>query len=208
MHILRLLSVHRVLNSEHIARFLGLKDSSYFRERLKSLFDNEYLDRITNYHNEFSETGSDKLIYALADKGAEALNRAGDKVSVRGRSKNNNRLKVGSLKHDLLTLDFLTSLLALEDENTKVLFSDDILATASEHQRLKRNPLSMNVAFDYLGQYTHKGLVPDGLFAIERGNRQLIFFRNRHRHREPNPYYAKAWKHPAEDEGLYGHLQR
>ena len=126
-HILRLLSVHRVLNSEHIARFLNLNDSSYIWERLKSLFDHQYLDRIKNYHNDFSETGSDKIIYDLADKGAEELNRAGDNVSVRGRSKNNNRPKVGSLRHNLLTLDFLTSLLALEEKNTRILFSDDIL---------------------------------------------------------------------------------
>ena len=176
LKIFRLLSVHRVLNSGHIAIFLGVRDEPYYRRRLRALFDNYYLDRIKNYHNEFSEAGSDKIIYALSDTGAEALNGAGEKIITRGRTKNNDRLKVSSLKHDLLTVDFLTSALSLEDKQTKVILSDEILATASSSQRQKKNPLSMNVEFKYLDQWTHKALIPDSLFAIEQGARKHYYF--------------------------------
>ena len=176
LRILRLLSVHRVLNSRHIAQFLGVPETTYYRKRLKDLFDNKYLDRITNYQNAFSDKGSDKIIYALSDLGAETLQQAGEKVTAKGRTRNNERLKVHSLNHDLKIMDFLGSILALGSNETRLFLADEILATASQSQREKRNPLSMNVEFDYLGEYTHKGLIPDGLFAIEQSNRRKHYF--------------------------------
>jgi len=176
LRILRLLSVHRVLNSRHIAQFLDVPETTYYRKRLKDLFDNKYLDRITNYQNAFSDKGSDKIIYALSDLGAETLQQAGEKVTAKGRTRNNERLKVHSLNHDLKIMDFLGSILALGSNETRIFLADEILATASQSQREKRNPLSMNVEFDYLGEYTHKGLIPDGLFAIEKGNRRKHYF--------------------------------
>jgi hypothetical protein len=176
LKIFRLLSVHRVLNSRHIAQFLGVPENTFYRKRLKDLFDNRYLDRVRNYQNAFSEQGSDKIIYALSDTGAQELVSTGEKVATRGRTKNNERLKVHRLNHDLKTMDFLGSVLALGSDQTTLFLADEILATASESQRLKKQPLSMNVEFDYLGTYTHKALIPDALFAIEPGNRRKHYF--------------------------------
>lgn len=174
--ILKLLATYRALDSSHIAKLLNLKDEPYYRRRLRALFDHGFLDRIKNYHNALSEQGSDKIIYALADKGANQLKQAGEKLVVRGRTQSNNRIRVTSLKHDLLVMDFLTSLLDIQTNNIKIIPATKILADAPEHQRKKRNPLSMSAEFDYLGEYTHKGLIPDGLFGIQRGSRTRYYF--------------------------------
>lgn len=155
--ILRYVHTYRFLNSIHIERLLAAPRQSVLR-RLHLLYHHGFLTR-PQAQIEYYRRGSSPMVYGISTKGAKLIGKAGASPRCRITEKND---IVGRsfLKHALLVADILVAVevAARNLPNIRYLPQNEILpgTTAKAKWRVR------------ISRKTTLGIVPDGLFALEK----------------------------------------
>jgi len=168
IEIIKLTHDYRFLNSDQIKVLVDGSGQGILR-RLKKLFHYGFLDRPLSQIN-YPLTGTQKMVYALGDKGADLL---AEKFGIdRGKIKwneKNKEVKDRHIQHTLMISDFRvclqkaldkvsgTHLLFWEKENSKEL-KDYVYIKGSRGRKIKAP------------------VVPDGFFGIQDQKGKMYFF--------------------------------
>lgn len=159
IEIIRLVYDYRFLNSDQIQALVNGSEQGILR-RLQKLFHHGFLDRPPS-QIVYPLTGTQKMVYALGDKGADFLaNEFGiDRGEIKWNEKNK-EVKDRHIQHTLMISNFRLSLkLALDKtSNTDLLF----------WQRENRSELK-DYAYtqDKQGRQRKIAIVPDGFFGLK-----------------------------------------
>src|SRR3954469_4453568 len=108
LDILRAVHRHRLLRSTHLAALSGRSRQATLR-RLQPLFHHGYLDR-PSMQLDWYARGSEPLVYALGNRGAEVLEKEGElrRGGVRWDTKNRNLSRV-FLHHTLMVAEIMVA---------------------------------------------------------------------------------------------------
>jgi hypothetical protein len=173
--LIRSVHRHRFLRSPQLQALAGGSPAGVLR-RLQLLFHHGYLDR-PRAQLEWYAAGSEPLVYALGDKGADLLAEADGipRGTIRWGEKNQRAGRV-FLHHALLVAEVMVAVeqSVRRHEGVRLISAEEIWAGAPETTRKKRQPFAWRVKFPGGGVYL--GVIPDQIFGLECGGRQLFFF--------------------------------
>ena len=181
LEILRAVHRHRLLRSTHLVALSGGSRQATLR-RLQLLFHHGYLDRPPMQLDWYAR-GSEPLVYALGNRGAEILEAEGGvrRDGVRWDTKNRNLSRV-FLHH---TLAIAEAMVAFEvacrsREGMQFIPPEEILTRAPAETRCLRLPFRWQVAVRWGGKPYRLGIEPDRIFGLrfegEPEGRNLAFF--------------------------------
>lgn len=165
LEIIRQISRHRFLRSTQIIALAGGSAQQVLR-RLQRLYHLGYLERPRCQIDYYHRSGSQRLVYGLARKGAALLASQGD-TSHRSLDWNEKNQHIGRpfLEHALLVSDFTVSLeLACRSRNDVRLITANELPLPPATQKL-REPFHWGVT---LTTGEKIGIVPDAVFALDQ----------------------------------------
>ncbi|MFM9887649.1 MAG: replication-relaxation family protein [Burkholderiales bacterium] len=180
IEILRTVHRFRFVRSTHL---LLLAAASYkpFMRRLQLLYHNHYLDRPRAQIEYYGPGGSKPMVYALGNRGADALaefdgeRRA--KVDWTAKNRETGRLFI---EHTLLIADVMIALTqaAAQRADVRLIDGTELLSTFPAATQHARNPFLMPVRVVHRGEAADIGLVPDRVFALEfpDANERSYFF--------------------------------
>jgi hypothetical protein len=168
---------HRFLQSTHIIALCGDHPKSILR-RLRLLFHHGYLDRPRAQIEYYHRGGSQPMVYALGDEGADLLAQTHGipRGKIRWRQKNRS---VGRpfLEHTLAVAGFMVDLelAAREREHVRVVTEEEILRAAPEETRRREgrgeDPFYWTVPLTQRSRHVDVGVVPDRVFGLRRADR-------------------------------------
>ena len=170
IYILQMVARYRFLNSKHIT--LATEGSpKNIRNRLKALFEHNYLDRPECQYDYYRPGGGSSLVvYALGDKGAQLLMQEGDfsqghKVSWKQKNKQAGR---PFLDHTLAIADFAVRLhtAVRHRPDIELLDGDHLLQRMPEETRNSDKPYRLNVPVIFKGTRYGIGVEPDYVFSL------------------------------------------
>jgi hypothetical protein len=180
--ILRAVHRHRLLRSTHLVALTGGSPQVTLR-RLQLLFHHGYLDR-PPMQLDWYVKGSEPLVYALGNRGAEVLETEGvvRRGGIRWETKQRNVSRV-FLHHTLAVAEVMV---AFEDacrrrEGVRFIPPEEILAGAPEATRRLRLPFRWQVEIRWGGKLHRLGVEPDKVFGLEfhgapENRRRAYFF--------------------------------
>lgn len=179
--ILRAVHRHRLLRSTHLVTLTGGSRQATLR-RLQLLFHHGYLDR-SPMQLDWYARGSEPLVYALGNRGAEVLETEGGvrRGGVRWDTKNRNLSRV-FLHHTLAVSEVMVAFEAAcqSREGVRFIPPEEILAGAPAETRRLRLPFRWQVEVRVEGKPHCLGVEPDRVFALRfedaPENRQRTFF--------------------------------
>ena len=184
--IIRLVSDHRFLNSDHIKLLTDSSDKAILR-RLQKLFHHGFLDR-PSYQLVYPLKGTQKMIYALGDRGADLLAEkfGTDRGKIKWNEKNK-EVKDRHIQHTLMISDFRVCLqLALKNvPDTNILFWQ------------KENPQELKdhvYIEDSQGRRRKAPIVPDGFFGVQSPKGKAYFFLEADQSTMDNPRFLRKMK--------------
>jgi hypothetical protein len=169
--ILRALHRHRLLRSTHL---IALSDGSRQAtlRRLQLLFHHGYLDR-PSMQLDWYARGSEPLVYALANRGAELLETEGvvRRGGVRWDTKNRNLSRV-FLQHALAVAEVMVAfeVACRGREGVRFIPPEEVLAGAPPETRRLRLPFRWQVEVSHDGKLHRLGVEPDKVFGIQFDN--------------------------------------
>jgi len=181
--IIRQVAKHRLLNSAHIIALLG-SSSQVASRRLNLLYHHHYLDRPRAQLDYYTRGGSQPMVYALGNRGADFL---AEKFGLaRGKVdwfKKNQTLGRLFIRHTLGVAEFMIrlELACRRIDRVRLIETDEMLAGASPRTQARRNPCAWKVGFSAQGQRQSIGLIPDRIFGLhftdkpEGGNEYWFF---------------------------------
>jgi hypothetical protein len=179
--ILRAVHCHRLLRSTHLVALTGGSPQATLR-RLQLLFHHEYLDRPPMQLDWYTR-GSEPLVYALGNRGAEALETERElrRGGIRWDTKNRNLSRV-FLHHTLAVSEVMVAfeVACREREGVRFISPEKILAGAPEATRRLRFPFRWQVEVPYGGKPYRLGVEPDRVFGLRfddaTENRRCAYF--------------------------------
>lgn len=179
---------HRFLRSTHLINLLNAP-AKPFLDRLGLLYHNGYLDRPRVQIDYYRRGGgSNTMVYALGDKGADLL---AEKHGIsRGKFRwSQKNLEVGRpfLEHTLAVADFMIALemACRQHGRIELIPAGQMLsnAPAATQARLLRNedPFDWHVPVMHAGERHTVGIIPDAVFGLryldkEEGRNKAFFF--------------------------------
>ena len=173
MAIIRHIAHHRFLRSTDIAALVR-RSVDRTNDRLLRLFHAGYVDRPRAQLDYYPTSGSEPMVYALADRGARLLETQGA-----GWTRNNERAGRPFLEHQLEVSEFYVALEKATRERRDILLipAGDLVASFPEATRGMRNPLALRVEVPHAGGIIQIGVVPDLVFGIRfsDGSRRCFF---------------------------------
>lgn len=181
LDILRAVHRHRLLRSTHLAALSGGSSQAILR-RLQLLFHHGYLDRPPMQLDWYAR-GSEPLVYALGNCGAEILEAEGGvrRGGVRWDTKNRNVSRV-FLHHTLAVAEVMVAFEVACQSREGVYFipPEEVLHRAPAETRLLRLPFRWQVEVRWGGKPHRLGVEPDKVFGLrfedEPENRRHVFF--------------------------------
>jgi hypothetical protein len=179
--ILRVVHRHRLLRSTHLVALSGGSRQATLR-RLHLLFHHGYLDR-PSMQLDWYARGSEPLVYALGNRGAEILEAEGKvrRGGVRWDTKNRNLSRV-FLHHTLAIAEIMVAfeVACRGREGVRFIPPEEMLAGAPPETRRLRLPFRWQVDVRHDGKLHRLGVEPDKVFGLrfegEREGRNLAFF--------------------------------
>jgi hypothetical protein len=166
--ILRAVHRHRLLRSTHL---IALSDGSRQTtlRRLQLLFHHGYLDRPPMQLDWYAR-GSEPLVYALGNHGAELLEREGEgrRGGIRWEAKKRNVSRV-FLHHTLAVAEVMVAfeIACRPHEGVRFIPPEEVLAGAPEATRRLRLPFRWQVEVRQGGKPYRLGVEPDWVFGLE-----------------------------------------
>lgn len=159
--IIRLVDLHRFLRSSHIIDLLGESRQAVLR-RLRLLYHHGYLERPRAQIDYFHTGGSREIVYGLGNKGGRLLKDMGFARRPLSWGEKNRAIGRFFLEHALLVSDVLVAieLSCRKTPNVRFIPGEELLQGTKDGKRL-----AWSVQIQGNRQL---GIVPDGLFAIER----------------------------------------
>ncbi len=181
LQILRAVYRHRLLRSTHLVALSGSSRQATLR-RLQLLFHHGYLDR-PSMQLDWYARGSEPLVYALGNRGAEILESLDGvrRCGIRWDTKNRNLSRV-FLHHSLAVSEVMVAfeVACREREGVRFIPPEEVLAGAPEATRRLRLPFRWQVEVRQGGNLHRLGVEPDKVFGFhfEGGpeNRQHAYF--------------------------------
>lgn len=178
--ILRAVHRHRLLRSTHVAALAGGSRQAVLR-RLQLLFHHGYLDRPPMQLDWYAR-GSEPLVYALGNRGAELLAADGEvRRGVRWDTKNR-RLSRPFLRHTLAVAGVMVAfeVACRRRQTVSLIQPKQILARAPSETRRQRLPFRWQVTVRAGGESHRLGVEPDRVFGLRSElapkNRQCALF--------------------------------
>ena len=168
IEIIRLVYDYRFLNSDQIQALVNGSEQGILR-RLQKLFHHGFLDRPPS-QIVYPLTGTQKMVYALGDKGADFLaNEFGiDRGEIKWNEKNK-EVKDRHIQHTLMISNFRLSLKLALDKTSNA----DFLFWQKENRRELKDYAYTQ---EKQGRRRKVAVVPDGFFAIEDPKGKMYFF--------------------------------
>ena len=182
LQILRAVHRHRLLRSTHLVALTGGSKQATLR-RLQLLFHHGYLDRPPMQLDWYTR-GSEPLVYALGNRGAEVLKTQGvvrPRSGVRWDKKNRNVSRV-FLHHTLAVAEVMVAfeVACRSPKGVQFIAPEEVLAGAPEATRRRRLPFRWQVEVREGGKPYRLGVEPDRVFGLrfegEPEGRNLAFF--------------------------------
>ncbi|HEX4959331.1 MAG TPA: replication-relaxation family protein [Thermoanaerobaculia bacterium] len=182
LDILRAVHRHRLLRSTHLVALLGGSRQTTLR-RLQLLFHHGYLDRPLMQLDWYAR-GSEPLVYALGNRGAELLEREGGlkRGGIRWEAKKRNVSRV-FLHHTLAVAEVMVAfeVACRSREGVRFIPPEEMLALAPEATRRLRLPFRWQVEVREGGKPYRLGVEPDRVFGLEfhgapENRRRAYFF--------------------------------
>jgi hypothetical protein len=181
LDILRAVYRHRLLRSTHLLDLVGGSRQATLR-RLQLLFHHGYLDRPTMQLDWYTR-GSEPLVYALGNRGAEVLETEGllRRGGIRWDTKNQGLSRV-FLHHTLAVAEVMVAfeVACRSREGVRFIPPEEILAGAPEATRRLRLPFRWQVEVRQGGKHYRLGVEPDRVFGLRfegaPENRQRAYF--------------------------------
>jgi|SRR6185295_5735507 len=181
LDILRAVHRHRLLRSTHLVALLGGSRQATLR-RLQLLFHHGYLDR-PPMQLDWYVRGSEPLVYALGNQGAEVLEAEGEvrRGGVRWDTKNRNVSRV-FLHHTLAVAEVMVAfeVACRSRERVRFIPPEEVLAGAPAETRRLRLPFRWQIEVRHGGELHRLGVEPDKVFGLrfedEPEGRNLAFF--------------------------------
>jgi len=167
IEIVRIVSNHRFIRSTHIAQLLDANHEKISR-RTALLFHHAYLDR-PPAQLEYYRAGSDRMVYALANRGAQLLiHQHGLETANVDWARKNFEAKRAFMLHQLAVVDLRVALtLAVRARPELTLIEPDALIAAmpAATQALNK-PIAWRVKVQHKGSPQEIGVHPDHAFAL------------------------------------------
>jgi hypothetical protein len=181
LDILRAVYRHRLLRSTHLVALMGGSRQVTLR-RLQLLFHHDYLDR-PPMQLDWYVRGSEPLVYALGNRGAEILEAEGvaRRRGIRWDTKNRNLSRL-FLHHTLAVAEVMVAFEAACRSRGAMRFipPEEVLTGAPEATRRLRLPFRWQVEIRQGGKSYRLGIEPDKVFGLnfegEPENRERAFF--------------------------------
>jgi hypothetical protein len=179
--ILQAVHRHRLLRSTHLVALTGSKQATL--RRLQLLFHHGYLDRPPMQLDWYAR-GSEPLVYALGNRGAEVLETEGGlrRGGVRWDTKNRNLSRV-FLHHTLAVAEVVVAfeVACQSREGARFIPPEEVLAAAPEPTRRLRLPFRWQVEVRHGGKPHRLGVEPDRVFGLQfasepEGRNRAFFF--------------------------------
>jgi hypothetical protein len=171
--ILRAVHRHRLLRSTHLVALMGGSKQTTLR-RLQLLFHHGYLDRPPMQLDWYAQ-GSEPLVYALGNRGAELLEREGEvrRGGIRWETKKRNVSRV-FLHHTLAVAEVMVAfeVACRSREGVRFIPPEEILAGAPETTRRLRLSFRWQVEVRRGAKPFRLGVEPDRVFGLEFGGAQ------------------------------------
>lgn len=167
--IIRAVAAHRFLRSNHITTLIDA-DHKTICHRLTLLFRAGYLDRPSaqlEYYR--AGGGSSKMVYALANLGAQVLIEADGLEAARvDWARKNHEAKRRFLLHTLACADLRVAITAAVRTRPGITLQDtrDLIAGMPATTQAAANPLAWRVTVAHNGNQHDIGVVPDHAFAL------------------------------------------
>ena len=181
LDILRAVHRHRLLRSTHLAALTGGSRQATLR-RLQLLFHHSYLDRPPMQLDWYAR-GSEPMVYALGNRGAEVLEAEGEarRGGIRWDTKNRNLSRI-FLHHTLAVAEVMVAfeVACRSREDVQFIPPEEVLAEAPESTRRLRLPFRWQVEIHEGGKPHRLGVEPDRVFGLrfeaEPENRRRAYF--------------------------------
>jgi hypothetical protein len=182
LDILRAVYRHRLLRSTHLIALSGGSQQATLR-RLQLLFHHGYLDRPAMQLDWYAR-GSEPLVYALGNRGAEVLEAEGvaRPRGIRWDTKNRNVSRV-FLHHTLAVAEVMVAfeVACRNREGVRFIPPEEVLAGAPEETRRLRLPFRWQVDIRQDSKAHRLGVEPDRVFGLEfhgapENRRRALFF--------------------------------
>lgn len=178
--MLRALHRHRLLDSNLIHDLVG-GSAQQVRRRLGLLFHGGFVDRPKAQQRTTYSSGSQAMVYALGNKGADALMEHCDLP--RGKTdwaSKNRQLKDRFMEHTLLTAGIMVAFeVACRERNVRMIHWEEIVRELCPPRTRSMNvPQRMNVSLPRVGTMS---VTPDAVFGLEyldkpAGSNRAFFF--------------------------------
>lgn len=167
IEIVRIVSDHRFIRSIHISQLLDANHEKISR-RLAVLYHHGYIDR-PPAQLEYYRPGSTKMIYALANRGAQLLiHHLGVEVGNADWTRKNFEARRAFMLHQLAIVDLrvaLTLAVCARPELT-LIEPDALIATMPAATQTANKPLAWRVKVQHKGSLQEIGVQPDYAFAL------------------------------------------
>jgi hypothetical protein len=182
LDILRAVYRHRLLRSSHLVALSGGSPQTTLR-RLQLLFHHGYLDRPPMQLDWYAR-GSEPMVYALVNRGAEMLENLGElkRGGVRWDTKNRNFSRV-FLHHTLAIAEVMVAfeVACRIREGVQLIRPEELLAEAPPRTQALRLPFRWQVEVRQGGKPYRLGVEPDRVFGLRFENgpeprRRAYFF--------------------------------
>jgi len=182
LDILRAVHRHRLLRSTQLIALLDGSRQATLR-RLQLLFHHGFLDRPPMQLDWYAR-GSEPLVYALGNRGAEVLETEGvvRRGGVRWDTKNRNLSRV-FLHHTLAVAEVMVAfeVACRSHEGVNFIPSEEVLARAPQETRRLRLPFRWQVEVRHGGKPYRLGVEPDKVFGLRfedapENRRRAYFF--------------------------------
>ena len=167
IEIVRIVSDNRFVRSTHISQLLAANHEKISR-RLHALYHHAYIDR-PDAQKEYYRAGSDKMIYALANRGAQLLiHHHGIEVANVDWSRKNFEAKRAFVLHQLAIVDLRVALILAARARPELTLIEphELIAAMPAATRNAAKPLAWRVKVQHKGAPQEIGVNPDYAFAI------------------------------------------
>ena len=184
VEILLALETHRFLTTDHLLQLTGTTSRPAMNRRLRLLFDAKYIDRPRAQMHAMAYADKRPMVYALGNEGAELLsNRFQMTLPDIYWTEKNRRVKEKFIEHTLGIADFMVAMemACRKAGNLKLIHKEEILATAPEATRRKRNPFRWQTRIHWDNAWHEIAIVPDAVFGLQyldkpEGKNRAYFF--------------------------------
>jgi len=167
IQIVGIVGDNRFVKSIHVSQLLAASHEKISR-RLQALYHNAYLDR-PDAQREHYRAGSDKMVYALANRGAQLLiHQHGRDIADVDWSRKNFEAKRAFVLHQLAIVDFRVALIlaARARPGLALVEPKELVTTMPPPTQAAPKPFAWRVKVQHKGTPQEIGVNPDYAFAL------------------------------------------